>query len=217
MQNEQDIRTETMGMDEPPAVVEVVGEAPPPARGLWGELRSTVLDMAQFAMVALIVVTFVAQPVKVEGTSMLPRLHDGERIIINKFLYSLDGWPSKSLSIGRSVERGDIVVFYYPNDPNVRYVKRVIGLPGDSVRIDRDGRVYVNSQRLDEPYLDSEYTQLPDAMQSVTVKEHYYFVMGDNRDNSSDSRSWGLVPEKYICGEAWFRVWPLTEAGSLGQ
>ena len=99
----------------------------------------------------------------------------------------------------------------------MRYVKRVIGLPGDMVRIDRDGGVYVNGRRLDEPYLDSEYTQLPDPMQSVTVKEHYYFVMGDNRDNSSDSRSWGLVPEKYICGEAWFRVWPLNEAGPLGQ
>ena len=146
---------------------------------------------------------------------MLPRLHDGERIFINKFLYSLDGWPSESFSLGRSVRRGDVVVFYYPNDPSKRYVKRIIGLPGDLVRIDDEGRVFVNGARLDEPYLSPEYTRLPDAMQTTEVADHHFFVMGDNRDNSSDSRKWGLVPEKYICGEAVFRFWPIAELGLI--
>jgi signal peptidase I len=182
---------------------------------LFGEVKATVRDLVQFVMKAVLVVTFVVQPVKVEGSSMLPRLHDGERIFINKFLYSLDGWPSKSFSIGRSVARGDIVVFYYPNDPNVRYVKRIVGLPGDLVRIDDEGRVFVNGDELEEPYLSDEFTRRPDPMATMQVAEHHFFVMGDNRDNSSDSREWGLVPERYICGEVVFRFWPLDEVGLL--
>jgi signal peptidase I len=173
--------------------------------------------MLRVAIVGLFVTVFVVQPVKVEGTSMLPQLHDGERILINKFLYSLDGWPSERFSVGRSVERGDVIVFFYPNDPSTRYVKRVIGVPGDVVRIDSNGRVFVNEQRVEEPYLSAELTRLSSAMPPVRVKEHHYFVMGDNRDNSSDSRSWGLVPEKYICGEACFRFWPLDAIGPLGH
>jgi signal peptidase I len=179
------------------------------------EVKATMRDLAQFSMLAIIIVTFVAQPVKVEGSSMLPKLHDGERIIINKFLYTLDGWPSPDLSLGRSVRRGDIVVFYYPNDPSKRYVKRVIGVPGDLVRIDDDGRVFINGDQVEEPYLSDEYTRLPDPMPTTRVAEHHYFVMGDNRDNSSDSRAWGLVPERYICGEAVFRFWPLDEVGTI--
>lgn len=173
-------------------------------------------DLVRTAAFAALVVTFVAQPVRVEGTSMLPRLHDGERIVINKFVYPLADWPTSGLSIGRPVRRGDIVVFYYPNDPSSRYVKRVIGVPGDTIRIDDEGRVFVNDQQLVEPYLDAELTRRPEPMDPVRVSNHYYFVMGDNRDNSSDSRTWGLVPEKYICGEAIFRFWPLTEIGALG-
>ena len=181
------------------------------------EVRSTAVDMLRFGAMAVLVTTFIVQPVRVEGTSMLPQLHDGERVIINKFLYSLDGWPTQNLSIGRPVERGDVVVFYYPNEPSTRYVKRVIGVPGDSVRIDGDGNVFVNGARIDEPYLSGEYTQWPISMPSTEVKDHYYFVLGDNRDNSSDSRSWGLVPEKYICGEAVFRFWPITDIGMVGR
>lgn len=180
-----------------------------------GEVKAALRDFLQFAMVAALVITFVIQPVKVEGSSMLPELHDGERIFINKFLYDLNGWPSESLSIGRAPRRGDIVVFYYPNDPSKRYVKRIIGLPGDIVRIDDRGKVFVNGRQLDEPYLSGEYTRMPDPMPATTVTDHFYFVMGDNRDNSSDSRSWGLVPEKYICGEAVFRFWPIGDVGSL--
>jgi signal peptidase I len=188
---------------------------PAPGTGLtvWREIKATVRDLVQFSMLAVLIVTFVVQPVKVEGSSMLPRLHDGERIFINKFLYSLDGWPSESFSLGRPVHRGDVVVFYYPNDPSKRYVKRVIGLPGDMVRIDDEGRVFVNGEQLEEPYLSDEYTRLPDAMPTTEVSAHHFFVMGDNRDNSSDSRKWGLVPEKYICGEAVFRFWPIGDLG----
>jgi signal peptidase I len=181
------------------------------------EIRSAAGDILKFGAMALLVTTFVVQPVRVEGTSMLPGLHDGERVLINKFLYPLDGWPTPSLSIGRPVRRGDVVVFFYPNDPDTRYVKRVIGVPGDTVRIDEDGRVLVNGRRLEEPYLSGEYTRWPASMPTTTVKEHYFFVLGDNRDNSSDSRTWGLVPEKYICGEAIFRFWPITEIGPVGD
>jgi signal peptidase I len=186
-------------------------------RGWAREIRSTAGDMLRFGAMAVLVTTFIIQPVRVEGTSMLPQLHDGERVLVNKFLYSLDGWPTQDLSIGRPVERGDVIVFYYPNDPSTRYVKRVIGVPGDTVRIDGDGHVYVNSEVIAEPYLSGEYTQWPVSMSSTTVKDHYYFVLGDNRDNSSDSRSWGLVPEKYICGEAVFRFWPITDIGPVGK
>ncbi len=188
-----------------------------PGRSRFAAAREILGDLVRTAAFAALVVTFVAQPVRVEGTSMLPRLHDGERIVINKFVYPLADWPSSSLSIGRAVRHGDIVVFYYPNDPSTRYVKRVIGVPGDTVRIDDDGRVFVNGERIVEPYLDAELTRRPEPMDPVRVSEHYYFVMGDNRDNSSDSRTWGLVPEKYICGEAIFRFWPLTEIGTLGS
>lgn len=194
----------------------VQDEQPRPGRSRFAAAKEIVGDLIRTAAFAALVVTFVAQPVRVEGTSMLPRLHDGERIVINKFVYPLADWPTSSLSIGRAVEHGDIVVFYYPNDPSTRYVKRVIGVPGDTVRIDDDGRVFVNGQRLAEPYLDAELTRRPEPMDPVRVSDHYYFVMGDNRDNSSDSRTWGLVPEKYICGEAIFRFWPLTEIGMLG-
>jgi signal peptidase I len=186
-----------------------------PARALRGA-ATTVADFVRTALVGTFVLVFVVQPVRVEGTSMLPRLHDGERVFVNKFLYALDGWPTTAFSLGRGIERGDIVVFYYPDDPSQRFIKRVIGLPGDVVQIDRRGRVIVNGVALDEPYLDPDLTRLPRSMPPTKVKDHYYFVMGDNRDNSSDSRAWGLLPERYVCGEAFFRFWPLDAIGVLG-
>jgi signal peptidase I len=185
---------------------------------VWSETKSLVRDILFAAITAILIVVFVIQPVKVEGTSMLPRLHDGERIFVNKFVYALDGWPTKDHSIGRSIQRGDIVVFWYPNDPNKSFIKRVIGVPGDTVRIDEGGKVYINGQVYEESsYLDPDYTRRPQPMPSTNVKDHYYFVMGDNRDHSNDSRSWGLVPEKYIYGEACFRYWPLSQIGNIDQ
>src|SRR5437764_322426 len=163
----------------------------------WGEARLLFRDLVFALMIMALVLVFVAQPVKVEGTSMLPRLHDGERIFVNKLIYY--GLPD--------IERGDIVVFWFPDDPSKSYIKRVIGLPGETVQM-RAGRIYVNGKELQEPYLDPTLNVSDDSRPPTYVKAHYYFVMGDNRDNSSDSRSWGLVPEKYIYGKALFRYWP---------
>ncbi|HEV2708467.1 MAG TPA: signal peptidase I [Pyrinomonadaceae bacterium] len=170
----------------------------------WAEARLLVRDLAIALMIAALVVVFVVQPVKVEGTSMLPRLHDGERIFVNKLIYY--GLPK--------LDRGDIVVFWFPNDPEKSYIKRVIGLPGETVEM-REGRILINKRELEEPYLDPQRNVTQGNLSATYVKAHYYFVMGDNRDNSSDSREWGLVPEKYIYGKALFRYWPLTEASII--
>jgi signal peptidase I len=170
----------------------------------WAEARLLTRDLFFALMIMALVLVFVVQPVKVEGTSMLPRLHDGERIFVNKMIYY--GLPE--------LERGDIVVFWYPDDPTKSYIKRVIGLPGETVQL-RGGRILINGKELQEPYLDPALNAALDDRAPVYVKAHYYFVMGDNRDNSSDSRSWGLVPEKYIYGKALFRYWPLSEASVI--
>jgi signal peptidase I len=177
---------------------------------LWTESRLLLRDLLFALMFAALLVVFVVQPVKVEGTSMLPRLHDGERIFVNKLIYY--GLPE--------LQRGDIVVFWYPEDPSKSYIKRIIGLPGETIEI-RDGRIYIKSQGreqlLEEPYLDPQRNLSRANHAPVEVKPHYYFVMGDNRDASSDSRIWGLVPEKYIYGKALFRYWPLGSASFISH
>ncbi len=179
------------------------------ARGsLWAEGRLLLRDLVFALMIAALVVVFVVQPVKVEGTPMLPRLHDGERIFVNKLIYYDDyRWAPK-------VARGDIVVFWFPDDPSKSYIKRVIGLPGDTVEI-HQGVVEVNGKDLDETYLDPRLNVSHRSQPATFVKPNYYFVMGDNRDNSSDSRIWGLVPKKYVYGKALFRYWPLTNASVI--
>jgi signal peptidase I len=107
-----------------------------------------------------------------------------------------------------------VVVFWYPNDPDKSYVKRIIGLPGETVEV-KSGRVYINGEELNEPYLDIEHNQSLRDNVVRRVEEHHYFVMGDNRDNSSDSRYWGLVPEKYIYGKAFFRYWKPSQIGFI--
>jgi signal peptidase I len=170
-------------------------------QGFWSEARLLIRDLIFALMFATLVVVFIVQPVKVEGTSMLTRLHDGDRIFVNKLIYY--GVPK--------LERGDIVVFWYPNDPSKNYIKRIVGLPGETVEV-REGRVLINNVELDEPYLDPHLNISHMSLPPTLVKDHYYFVMGDNRDNSSDSRYWGLVPEKYIYGKALLRYWPLGDA-----
>jgi len=172
----------------------------------WAEARLLGRDLIFALMVAGLTVVFIIQPVKVEGTSMLPRLHDGERIFVNKLIYY--GIPK--------LQRGDIVVFWYPNDPSKSYIKRVIGLPGDIVE-ERNGRIYINGKELEETYLDPQRTLKVENRAPVHIQPHYYYVMGDNRDNSSDSRYWGLVPEKYIYGKAVVRYWPLGEASVISH
>ena len=167
----------------------------------WAEARLLLRDLIFALMFAALAVVFIVQPVKVEGTSMLPRLHDGERIFVNKLIYY--GLPK--------LERGDIIVFWYPNDPSKSYIKRIIGLPGETVEV-REGRILINNVELQEPYLDPQLNVGRMALAPTLVRPHYYFVMGDNRDNSSDSRIWGQVPEKYIYGKALLRYWPLSDA-----
>lgn len=207
------------------------------ARGtLWAEARLLLRDLTFALMFVALFIVFVVQPVKVEGTSMLPRLHDGERIFVNKLIYykvpppEADGWnKADSFSgivshgartalypIWPRIERGDVVVFWYPNDPDKSYVKRIIGLPGETVEI-RNGRILINGQELNEPYLDPDLTSIQGSQPPKLVEKHYYFVMGDNRDNSSDSRAWGLVPEKYIYGKALFRYWPVSSIGVIAH
>ncbi len=180
-------------------------------QGLWSESLKLLRDIFLIIAVFILLGVFVAQPVVVEGTSMLPQLHDGERLLVNKLVY----YKFQSVSWGH-IERGDIIVFWYPKDPEKSYVKRVIGLPGEMVEV-RDGVILINNQELNEPYLDSEYNQSLPSYEPKKVDEHYYFVMGDNRDNSSDSRLWGLVPEKYIYGKAFFRYWNPSNIGFLNH
>ena len=178
-------------------------------QGLYAESLRLARDVFLIICVFVLFGVFVVQPVVVEGTSMLPQLHDGERLLVNKLVYyNIEGYSWGHL------ERGDIVVFWYPNDPEKSYVKRIIGLPGEAVEV-RSGKVYINGRELNEPYLDAEHNKsLPDSPLKA-VDKHYYFVMGDNRDNSSDSRYWGLVPEKYIYGKAFFRYWKPSNIGFL--
>jgi len=180
-------------------------------QGLWSESLKLLRDIFLIIAVFILLGVFVAQPVVVEGTSMLPQLHDGERLLVNKLVY----YKFQSVSWGH-IERGDIIVFWYPKDPEKSYVKRVIGLPGELVEV-RDGVILINNQELNEPYLGSEYNQSLPTYEPKKVDEHYYFVMGDNRDNSSDSRLWGLVPEKYIYGKAFFRYWNPSNIGFLNH
>jgi signal peptidase I len=164
--------------------------------GAWDLLH----DVSITVLFCFFIVTFVAQPVRVQGASMQPRIEDNERILVNKAIYRFQG-----------IERGDVVVFYYPRDPSVSYIKRVIGLPGDRVEI-RDGRVHVNDAAIDEPYLHSEYRDRYN-MEPTPVQPGHYFVMGDHRSSSMDSRSFGAVPEKYIYGKAAICVWPIAKTG----
>src|SRR6476660_588266 len=152
---------------------------------VWNAL-SCVRDLAFSVLIAVVLIVFIYQPVKVEGTSMTPTLTDQERIFINKFTYRF--------GLG-SIERGDTVVFWYPQDPSKSYIKRVIGLPGDTVRI-QSGQVFVNGTHLTEEYVPEEnrdYNSWRDGHEQV-VPPAQYFVLGDHRNSSSDSRMWGWVP-----------------------
>jgi len=177
--------------------------------GLWTESLRLARDIFLIIVVFVLFGVFAVQPVVVEGTSMLPQLHDGERLLVNKLVY----YKLKSVRWGH-LERGDIVVFWFPNDPDKSYVKRIIGLPGENVEV-RNGTVYINGSELKEEYLDTEHNQSLPSFPAKRVDDHHYFVMGDNRDNSSDSRYWGLVPEKYIYGKAFFRYWKPSNIGFL--
>ncbi|HKX28009.1 MAG TPA: signal peptidase I [Blastocatellia bacterium] len=180
--------------------------------GLWDEMRSLLRDIIFAGVIAVLIVVFVVQPVRVEGQSMMPRLHDQDRIFVNKFIYGLREW----LGEREPIKRGDIVVLLFPNDPSKSYIKRVVGLPGEKIEV-RDGKLFIDGQLMDEPYLDAEYIGRDSTTTPIEITMHHYFVMGDNRNNSSDSRSWGLVPEKYIYGKAIFRYYPFMPLERVGK
>jgi signal peptidase I len=171
--------------------------------GLAGAL-TWMRDLAFSVLIAVVLIVFIYQPVKVEGTSMMPALTDQERIFINKFTFRF--------GIG-SVERGDLVVFWFPLDPSKSYIKRVIGVPGDRVEID-SGTVVVNGTRLAEDYVPEEYRDRQSYAPHVVPPDNY-FVLGDHRSSSNDSRAWGTVERKYIYGKAVFVYWPLEKMGRL--
>jgi signal peptidase I len=157
-------------------------------------------DLLFSALASVLIITFVYQPVRVEGTSMLPRLVDQDRLFINKFVYRFS-----------AVEPGDVVVFRYPRDQQKSYIKRVIALPGDRLRIDR-GQVFVNDRPLSEPYIPEEYRDAR-SLDAMIVPKDEYFVMGDHRSISSDSREFGPVKRDLIYGKAAFVYWPSQDVG----
>ena len=174
-----------------------------PRSGIFAAL-SWIRDLAFSVLLAVILIVFIYQPVKVEGTSMMPALTDQERIFINKFTYRFGSG---------NIERGDLVVFWFPLDRTKSYIKRVIALPGDTVQID-NGTVYVNGTKLDEPYVPNEYRDRQ-SYSLKTIEPDNYFVLGDHRSSSNDSRAWGTVERKYIYGKAVFVYWPLDKMGRL--
>jgi signal peptidase I len=173
--------------------------APTPSRkagglGLW------MRDLLVSAAASVFIITFLYQPVRVEGTSMLPRLEDDDRLFINKFVYHIS-----------AIERGDVVVFHYPRDPQKSYIKRVIALPGDRLWIDH-GVVWLNGKPLTEMYVPEEYRDSR-SFAEIVVPEDCYFMMGDHRSISSDSREFGPVEHSLIYGKAVFVYWPARDAG----
>lgn len=169
-----------------------------------GSALSLLGNVALSVVLAVVVIVFIYQPVKVEGTSMMPGLTDQERIFINKYTYRLGT---------DTIEREDLVVFHYPYDPTQSYIKRIIGVPGDTIEI-RDGTVYVDGKVLDEPYVPEEYRDHV-SMQRESVPPGKYFVLGDHRSSSNDSRVWGFVDRKEIYGKAVFVYWPLDKIGRV--
>jgi signal peptidase I len=175
----------------------------PPRSGLptlvisvW--LRDLVISLA----ISSFIIIFLYQPVKVEGTSMMPSLDDQERIFVNKFVYRLE-----------PIERGDVIVFRYPRDPSKSFIKRVIGIAGDHIRID-NGQVFVNDQRLQEDYVAEMFSD-ERSFSELTVPAHSYFVLGDHRSMSNDSREFGAVNSKFIYGKAVFGYWPMDKMGRV--
>jgi signal peptidase I len=168
----------------------------------WRAIWELLHDLSVAVLFCFFLITFVAQAFRVQGTSMEPLLHDGDRILVNKLVYRYS-----------PIERGDVVVFWYPRDPSVSFIKRVVGRPGDRIEI-QAGRLHVNGVEVKESYLHPAFRDR-DHFPAFEVPRGYYFVLGDHRRSSNDSRSWGAVPEKYIYGRAALRFWPLTQMGPI--
>jgi signal peptidase I len=185
-----------------PPNANVASGRPATVHALRNEIRVWTRDLLIAIGLALVIIVFLYQPVKVEGTSMAPLLSDQERIFINKFVYRFE-----------PIDRGDVVVFWYPLDRSKSFIKRVIALPGETVEI-RRGVVYVNGREIAEPYVPPQYADVSDYG-PATLPTGSYFVMGDHRISSNDSRVFGPVAAQYIYGRAVFAYWPVDHFGSL--
>ncbi len=172
------------------------------SRRVFFDSRYWLRDLVLAILLAFVLILFFYQPVEVQGSSMLPGIESRERIFVNKFAYHFE-----------PIRRGDIIVFRYPRDPAKIFIKRVIGLPGDWVGI-RNGTVYINGKRLHEPYVPAAYVD-HETYPPVHVPADHYYVLGDHRDDSNDSRVWGTVARTLIIGKAAFAYWPLSEAGAV--
>jgi signal peptidase I len=186
------------------AISSSTSSEPPPLLSLRHEIRVWTRDLLIAIGLALVIIVFLYQPVKVEGTSMAPLLSDQERIFINKFVYRFE-----------AIHRGDVVVFWYPLDRSKSFIKRVIALPGETVSI-RQGVVTVNGNVVPEPYVPPQYEDVSDYG-PVRVPKESYFVMGDHRISSNDSRVFGPVASRFIYGRAVFAYWPVDHFGSLAM
>jgi signal peptidase I len=195
--------TDNMDQDQPaqPEVQQPVISSSFRSRGVpmfsvW--LRDLIISLS----ISAFIIIFLYQPVKVEGTSMMPSLDDQERIFVNKFVYRME-----------PIQRGDIVVFHYPRDPSKSFIKRVIGLAGDHIRIDT-GQVFVNGVSLEEDYVPSDYADQR-SYPEIVVPANAYFLLGDHRTMSNDSRDFGAVQQTFIYGKAVFGYWPMDKMGRL--
>ena len=188
-------------MEDPQAVSQGAVHERRPRRGFF-DARYWLRDLILSVLLAFVVIVFFYQPVQVEGTSMMPHLSNHERIFINKFVYRFE-----------PIGRGDIVVFRYPLDPSKSYIKRVIGLPGETVSI-QDGVVYIDAKPLAENYVPPSYLD-HDSYPPTSVPPNQYYVLGDHREASNDSREWGTVHRRFIYGKAVFVYWPLDQIGAV--
>jgi signal peptidase I len=186
--------------DSSPGNIPVTERPLPPTRVETSSLRLWLRDLVFSALASVLIITFLYQPVRVEGTSMLPRLEDRDRLFINKFVYHI-----------QAINRGDVVVFRYPEDEEKSYIKRVIGLPGDRLHIIQ-GQVYINGNPINEPYVPDEYRD-DHSYSEITIPPDHYFMMGDHRSISQDSRVFGPVARELIYGKAAFVYWPKKDVG----
>jgi signal peptidase I len=188
---------------DPATPTPVAGSQPPSPENVSSgssSLFAWARDLVLSIFVSAIIIIFLYQPVRVEGTSMNPGLEDQDRLFVNKMAFRVG-----------EIHHGDVVVFYYPHDHTKSYIKRVIALPGDRIRIDH-GNVYLNGKRLPEAYVPSRFSD-DRSQPELTIPANDYFVMGDHRSISSDSRDFGLVDRDLIYGKAAFVYWPVDQAG----
>lgn len=183
----------------------------PEEQSFSSKLKNSIVEFIEFIAVVIAVLAilrfFIAEPHRVSGSSMVPNFHDGDYIITNK------------LSMRFALpQRGEVIILQNPRNTDQVFIKRVIGLPGEQIKIDR-GKVYVNRQVLDEPYLPTNLATPPESFleegEEIVVPNGQYFVMGDNRHASSDSREWGPVKLELIIGQAWMRYWPAQKFGLI--